>query len=168
MGKLIDDLLNLSRVSRIDLEKKTVDLTLMASSICDRFRKTDPSRKVEFTVGEGLSAPGDQLLLQQMIGNLLENSWKYTAKQPAARIEFGKEVIGGEDTFYVRDNGVGFDMEYKDNLFGAFQRLHGAEYEGNGIGLATVKRIIDRHSGSVWAESGVDRGATFYFRLGEV
>lgn len=168
MGKLIDDLLNLARVSRIDLEKKTVDLTLVASSICDCLRKTDPSRKVEFTVGEGISAPGDQLLLQQMIGNLLGNSWKYTARQPAARIEFGKEVMGGQETFYVRDNGVGFDMTYRDNLFGAFQRLHGAEYEGNGIGLATVKRIIDRHGGSVWAESEVDRGATFYFRLGEV
>lgn len=167
MGKLIDNLLDLSRVSRSALEKKVVNLSRLATSTCDWLHKTDPSRDVEFVILKGLRVQGDKLLLQQMIGNLLENSWKYSSKVPAARIEFGREVVAGRSVFYVRDNGVGFDMEYKDNLFGAFQRLHGMEYEGTGIGLATVKRIIERHGGSVWAESKINEGATFYFSLGD-
>ena len=119
----------------------------------------------EFVITDGLHAKGDKSLLMQLMVNLLGNAWKYTSKNPVARIEFGKVDDTGQNTFYVKDNGVGFDMQYSDKLYGAFQRLHGAEYEGNGIGLATVKRIVERHGGKVWADSKVGEGATFYFSL---
>lgn len=165
MGKLIDDLLELSRVGRAAVVKKSVNLSELAAHACDSLCESYPGRRVECVVSDGLSARGDRLLLAQMIGNLVGNAWKYSAGNPAARIEFGKLVDAGQDVFYIRDNGVGFDMAYSDKLFGAFQRLHGPEYEGTGIGLATVKRIIDRHCGKIWAESVIDRGATFYFTL---
>jgi len=165
MGKLIDDLLELSRVSRTNLVKQSVNLSELATIACSLLHETDPRREVALVIHKGLTARGDKSLLRQMMVNLLENAWKYSSANPAARIEFGKKVLAGQETFYLRDNGVGFDMAYSDKLFGEFQRLHGPEYEGTGIGLATVKRIIDRHRGKVWAESKPGKGATFYFVL---
>jgi len=165
MGKLIDALLEMSKISRAKLGKKTVNLSHVATSICDVLQDEEPDRKVEFRISRGLTALGDKPLLMQMMVNLLGNAWKYTSKNPSTRIEFGKDVVAGQEIFYVRDNGVGFDMAYSDKLFSAFQRLHGSEFEGTGIGLATVKSIIDRHSGKIWAESKLGEGATFYFTL---
>ena len=165
MGKLIDDLLELSRVSRTNVIKKTVNLSELATKTSIQLYESEPHRTVEFVITGDLKARGDETLLTQMIANLLGNAWKYTAMKQAARIEFGTEIIAKKKAFFVRDNGVGFDMAHKDMLFGAFQRLHGQEYEGNGIGLATVKRIVDRHGGEVWAEAKINEGATFYFSL---
>jgi PAS domain S-box-containing protein len=165
MGKLIDDLLELSRIGRSELQKTTVDLSELAQSILFRLQESEPRRGAEFVVTPGLTAHGDRILLQQALENLLGNAWKYTRPRELARIEVGMIEKAGEEVYFVRDNGVGFDMEYRDQLFGAFQRLHGAEFEGTGIGLATVKRIVKRHGGRVWAEGAVDQGATIYFTL---
>ena len=165
MGKLIDDLLEMSRISRIKLTKADVDLSDLAGKICAALHDGDQHRTVTFVISGGLRAKGDKSLLMQMMVNLLGNAWKYSANNPAACIEFGKVVDASQDIFYVKDNGVGFDMAFSDKLFGAFQRLHGAEFEGTGIGLATVKRIVERHAGRIWAESKPDKGATFYFTL---
>ena len=165
MGNLIDDILELARVSRTHLTKKSINLSELAAIVCNSLKEAEPHRKVKFKISDGLAAQGDKPLMMQLMVNLLGNAWKYTSKNPAARIEFGKVVDSDRDIFYVRDNGVGFDMQYSDKLFGEFQRLHGSEFEGNGIGLATVKRIIDRHGGKVWAESKINEGATFYFTL---
>ncbi|MBJ6749905.1 ATP-binding protein [Geomonas anaerohicana] len=165
MGKLIDDLLELSRVGRTTLAKESVNLSDLAQSACAALHEAEPCRHVDFVVGKGHQVHGDRSLLMQMMVNLLENAWKYSAVNPTARIEFGKVSTSGQEAFYVKDNGVGFDMAFSDKLFGPFQRLHGTEFEGTGIGLATVKRIIERHGGSIWAESKPDEGATFYFTL---
>ena len=165
MGKLIDDLLELSQIGRTNLAKETVNLSDLAMQVCEGLSESEPDRTVEFVINDGLLAEGDKSLLQQIMGNLLGNAWKYTSKKPAARIEFGRVSDANRDIFYVKDNGIGFDMAYGDKLFGAFQRLHGSEYKGNGIGLATVKRIVERHGGEVWADSKVNEGATFYFSL---
>jgi len=165
MGDLIDDLLQLSRVGRVEMRRDTVHLSRIAAEIAQMLRETDAARTVDFSIGEGLAVAGDPNLLRMALQNLLVNAWKYTGNVPAARIEFGSQGIDGRQVFYVKDNGVGFDMEYVDKLFGAFQRLHGNEYEGTGIGLATVKRIIQRHDGEIWAESKVNEGATFYFTI---
>jgi len=165
MNKLIDGLLGLSKVSRTSLAKENVSLSELASHACSALHEAEPQRCVEFVIKEGLFVRGDKSLLRQMMVNLLGNAWKYTAIMPTARIEFSKVVISDQEVFYIRDNGVGFDMAYSDKLFGEFQRLHGPEYEGTGIGLATVKRIVDRHGGRVWAESKPGKGATFYFTL---
>ena len=165
MGNLIDDILELARVSRTHLTKKYINLSELATLVCNSLKEAEPHRTVELVISDGLGTQGDKPLMMQLMVNLLGNAWKYTSKNPAARIEFGKVVDADQEIFYVRDNGVGFDMRYSDKLFGEFQRLHGSEFEGNGIGLATVKRIIDRHGGKVWAESKVNEGATFYFTL---
>jgi signal transduction histidine kinase/DNA-binding NarL/FixJ family response regulator len=165
MGQLIDGLLELSMISRTDLVKQTVDLSELATQVCDWLYESAPQRTVELVIADGLRGRGDSSLLRQLWGNLLGNAWKYTAKIQSARIEFGMEVVSGQQIFFVRDNGVGFDMAYGDKLFGEFQRLHGEEYQGNGIGLATVKRIVERHGGKVWAYSKINEGATFYFTL---
>ncbi|GFO69241.1 hypothetical protein GMLC_28200 [Geomonas limicola] len=165
MGHLIDDLLELSRVSRSKLVKQTVNLSALAADITASLRESDPARRVEVEITPGIKALGDKILLGQVLENLLGNAWKYTARREGARLSFGTTLTGSGRTFYVRDNGAGFDMAYRDKLFGAFQRLHGEEYEGTGIGLATVKRIIDRHGGEVWAEAAPEAGATFYFTL---
>ncbi len=167
MGLLIDDLLKLSRATRAELRRESVDLNPLAQGIMHELQRTKPERVVEFSIEAGLNADGDARLLRIVLENLLGNAWKFTGKTPRPLIELGS--CPGEDgtcVFYVRDNGVGFDMVYADKLFGAFQRLHApAEFPGTGIGLATVQRIVHRHGGRVWAEGQVNRGATFYFTL---
>ena len=167
MGELIDDLLNLSRVTRGEMRNESVDLSQVAKTIAGDLQQEEPERRVEFVVEEGLVADGDARLLRLALDNLMGNAWKFTAKNSQARIEFGATKHDGKTAYYVRDDGAGFDMAYADKLFGAFQRLHqAAEFEGTGIGLATVHRIMHRHGGSVWAEGAVEQGATFYFTLG--
>ena len=166
MGTLIDDLLKLARVTRVEIRTEDVDLSGMAGEIAAELQRATPERLVEFAIAPGLRARGDARLLRVALDNLLRNSWKYTAKQAQPRIEFASIAANGERAFMVRDNGAGFDMQYADKLFGVFQRLHSpAEFEGTGVGLATVRRIITRHGGRIWAEGVVDRGATFYFTL---
>ena len=166
MGQLIDDLLNLSRVTRSEMHRESVDLSAIAQIIATELQEAEPERQVEFQIVMGLVANGDSRLLRIVLENLLGNAWKFTAKHSRAWIEFGRYSHDGVHTYFVRDDGAGFDMAYTDKLFGAFQRLHGAkEFQGTGIGLATVQRIIHRHSGRVWAEAAVEQGATFYFTL---
>lgn len=166
MGQLIDDLLTLSRVTRSDMHFTPVNLSVLASRICTNLQRQS-ERQVEFVIQNNLLAQGDGNLLQVVLENLLSNAWKFTSKRLQARIEFG--AIPQEDgtrAYFVRDDGVGFDMAYSDKLFGPFQRLHGMhEFPGNGIGLATVQRIVHRHGGRVWAEGNIEQGATFYFTL---
>jgi signal transduction histidine kinase len=171
MATLIDDLLDLSRVGRRPLRKEPVDLSRLAAGIIEELKESQPGREVEFVTGEKIMAWGDVSLLKVALENLLGNAWKFTARQEEARIEFGADRDPGPGflapVYYVRDNGAGFDQAYADKLFGAFQRLHGQdEFEGTGIGLATVARIVHRHGGRVWAEGSVGEGATFYFTLG--
>jgi signal transduction histidine kinase len=166
MATLIDDLLKLARVTRAEMRTEVVDLSKIAGDIVAELRRSTPERQVDFAIAQGLEARGDPRLLRVVLDNLLRNSWKYTAKQPRPRVEFAAAQENGERVFLVRDNGAGFDMQYADKLFGVFQRLHSdADFEGTGVGLATVRRIINRHGGRIWAESAVDRGATFYFTL---
>lgn len=166
MGQIIDDLLRLSRVSRAPLATATVDLSALAHDILAHLRESQPGRQVTVQVQDGLQAEGDPGLLRVVLENLLGNAWKYTGKREAARIEFSRTRQDSEDVFCVRDNGVGFDMQYADKLFGAFQRLHHpSEFEGTGIGLATVQRIVHRHGGRTWAESVPGQGAVVYFTL---
>ena len=167
MGKLIDALLELSRVTRADLKRRPVDLTALASEICLELQRGDPVRSVQTVIVRDIKADGDERLLRIVLVNLLSNAWKYSRKRADARIEFGKTKVDGVDAYFVRDNGAGFDMAYADKLFGAFQRLHSdADFEGIGIGLATVQRIIRRHNGQIRAEGILNQGATFYFTLG--
>ena len=166
MAELIDDLINLSRVTRAEMRLERVNLTEMALSIARELKETQPDRKVEFRIADGIAASCDARLLKVALDNLLGNAWKYTGKHATARIEFGVTGDNGVLAYFVRDDGAGFDMAYSDKLFGAFQRLHAAsEYAGTGIGLATVQRIVRRHGGRIWAEGKVDEGATFYFTL---
>lgn len=166
MAQLIDDLLNLSRVTRTEMRPEAFDLSTMAKSIAEDLRKTEPGRPVEFLIQEDLTANGDLRLLRVVMENLLGNAWKYTSRHEHARIEFGRQSTGDRDAFFVRDDGAGFDPRHAARLFGAFQRLHGmTEFPGVGVGLATVQRIIHRHGGEIWAESEVEKGATFYFTL---
>ncbi|MEH2084747.1 MAG: CHASE3 domain-containing protein [Nostoc sp.] len=166
MAQLIDDLLNLSRLTRSEMRYEKVDLSALVEAIATELHKTQSERQVEFIITPGLVANGDAHLLRIVLENLLGNAWKFTGKHQKARIEFG--LLQQDDTYmyFVRDDGTGFDMAYIDKLFGAFQRLHAmTEFEGTGIGLATVQRIVHRHGGRVWAESVVEQGATFYFTL---
>jgi two-component system, sensor histidine kinase and response regulator len=167
MSQLIDDVLYLSRVTRANLREQEVDLSAVANLILSRLQESDPERTVEIKVRPGVVVTGDGQLLRIALENLLENAWKFTSKSPGPRIEFGVTQASGEPTYFVRDNGAGFDMTYADRLFGPFQRLHPQnEFSGSGIGLATVQRIIHRHGGRVWAEGLVGQGATFQFTLG--
>jgi signal transduction histidine kinase len=166
MGTLIDDLLKLARVTRAEIRTERVDLSAMAQDIVSELQRAAPDRHVDWVIAPALEARGDSRLLRVALENLLRNSWKYSAKQPHAQVEFTSVTGNGDRVFLVRDNGAGFDMQYADKLFGVFQRLHSAaEFEGTGVGLATVRRIIGRHGGRIWAEGAVDRGATFYFTL---
>jgi hypothetical protein len=166
MGQMIDDLLNLSRATRVDLAREPVDLGGMAREIVADLATADPGRKVTTIIPDQLTAAGDPRLLRLVLQNLLANAWKFSAKRPLATIEVGQLDRDGEHLFFVRDDGAGFDMRFVDKLFSAFQRLHAAaDFEGNGIGLAIVQRIVRRHGGRVFAESEPDKGATFYFTL---
>ncbi len=166
MGKLIDGLLELSRVSRSDMKWEHVDLSMIAASIAERLKETEPERSVEFLIPRGLVTFGDPRLLEVMMSNLLGNAWKFTSRNASAKIEFEREISDGDAVWYVRDDGVGFDMNYAGRLFAPFQRMHVAsEFPGTGIGLATVQRIVHRHGGRVWAEAEVGKGATFFFTL---
>ena len=166
MAQLIEDLLNLARVSRGTLERRTVDLGQVAQQVAAELQQREPSRAVEVSIWEGIGAEADPHLVRVVLENLIGNAWKFTAKAAKPRIEIGALKDRGRTTFFVRDNGAGFDMAYADKLFGAFQRLHSAtEYAGTGIGLATVQRIVHRHGGRIWAEAEVGKGAVFFFTL---
>ncbi len=167
MSQLIDDVLHLSRVSRSELRQQEVDLSGLAEFCLGRLREASPERGVTTRVRPGVTAIGDGRLLRIVLENLLSNAWKFTAKRDDPVIEFGTAQVAGETVYFVRDNGVGFDMAYAGKLFGPFQRLHLAtDFPGSGIGLATVQRIIHRHGGRVWTEARPDHGATFSFTLG--
>jgi PAS domain S-box-containing protein len=165
MGALIDALLELSRVARTEISLESVNLSELAVQVFQMYRETDPNRVACFTAREGIAVWGDGTLLRQLLENLLGNAWKYTALQESACIEFGVTGIAGEEAFFVRDNGAGFDMEHQQLLFKPFERLHGPEFPGAGIGLATAERIVKRHGGRIWAEGRVGEGATIYFTL---
>jgi light-regulated signal transduction histidine kinase (bacteriophytochrome) len=166
MGRLIEDLLTLSRVTRSEMRQQRVDLSRLARTVLDALQAEQPDRRVETVVADGILADGDEGLLRVVLENLLGNAWKFTGKRADGRIEFAMTQQSGEPVYVVRDNGAGFDMTYAGKLFGTFQRLHStAEFEGTGIGLATVHRIVTRHGGRVWAHGEVERGASFYFTL---
>ena len=166
MGQLIDDLLALSRVTRVELNRVSVDLSALAETVAAELRQLEPRRQVDFVSQPGLSGNCDPRLTRILLENLLGNAWKFTAKKSAASVEFGATNVGGELVFVVRDDGAGFDPAFKGKLFGAFQRLHlDRDFPGTGIGLATVQRIVRRHGGEIWAEAKVDQGAAFYFTL---
>lgn len=168
MSGLIDDMLHMARVTRSSLERKDVDVTAVAKEVCAELTRHHPDRHVQCHIEEGLRTFADSHLLIIVFENLLGNAWKFTARKDVARIDVGEQNTGQDPVFYVRDNGAGFDMAYAAKLFGAFQRLHDdSEFEGTGIGLATVQRIINRHGGHIWAEAEEGRGAVFYFTLGE-
>jgi light-regulated signal transduction histidine kinase (bacteriophytochrome) len=165
MGALIDDLLQLSRATRAEMRREPLDLSRLAGRIGCELAESDRQRRVELRIADGLTGEGDQQLLALVLRNLMENAWKFTARRDRAVIEVGL-TDGDDPSYFVRDNGAGFDMEYANKLFQPFQRLHSIrDFPGTGIGLALVQRIVHRHGGRVWAESAVDRGATFYFTL---
>ncbi len=166
MGELIDDLLKLSRLTRTEMRWEKVDVSGLAREIETELRDSHPGRRVEFVIANDLHVVGDERLLRAALANLLENAWKFTGNTPQARIEFGLAEHDSDPVFFVSDNGAGFDMEYADQLFGPFQRLHSMkEFPGTGIGLAIVQRVLHRHGGDVWAEGAVGQGATFYFKF---
>jgi light-regulated signal transduction histidine kinase (bacteriophytochrome) len=168
MRRLIEDLLALSRVARAEVARASVDLTALAHEVVAKLKLAHPDRDVDVIVQEALVADADAGLLRVVLANLLGNAWKFTSKRRRALIELGVLKEAGKPVYFIRDDGAGFDMSYAKKLFGPFQRLHSAaEFEGTGIGLATVKRVIRRHGGRVWAEGQPDRGATFYFTLDE-
>lgn len=167
MAHLIEDMLMLSRVTRADMVRANVELSMLAQSIAGELQRDHPQRQVELVITPGIRAEGDERLLKIALTNLLGNAWKFTGKKAQARIEFGAAAQDGRPVFFVRDNGAGFDMQHAEKLFGTFQRLHTNEdFPGTGVGLATVQRIIHRHGGQIWAEGRVGEGAVFYFTLG--
>jgi len=166
MGHLMDDLVKLSRLTRGELDRQTVDVSALARAVVDELQRKDPDRRVDVVVAPDLKASADPRLLRAALQHLLENAWKFTSKTPAVRIEFGARKEKGETVFFVRDNGAGFDTTYAAKLFGVFQRMHAPEeFPGTGVGLAVVQRIVRRHGGSVWAEGAPGQGATFFFTL---
>ncbi len=166
MEGMIDDLIEMLRVAQVPCLQRDVNLTAMAASIAVRLRKQSPLRQVEFVVMEGVHARGDAQLLWVALSNLLDNAWKFSSVRPCAIIEFGKVLQGEKSVCFVRDNGAGFDMDYVEKLFSPFQRLHKAsEFSGEGIGLALVRQVVERHGGTVWAEGKQNQGATVYFTL---
>lgn len=166
MAQIIDDLLKLARVTRAELTLEDVDLGILARDVAEKIRAQYPERRVHLKIASGLIARADVRLMRIVLENLLGNAWKFTGRMNEAHIEFGTIEQNGKPTFFVRDNGAGFDMNYVNKLFGAFQRLHDAkEFPGTGIGLATVQRVVQKHGGRIWAEAAVDSGATFYFTL---
>jgi signal transduction histidine kinase len=167
MSQLIDDILKLSRINRAEMHREIFDLSALAESILDELKFSQPERKVELAIDPGILIKGDKDLLSIGLRNLLENAWKFTGKCPVARIELGAILQSNQKVYFIRDNGVGFDIRRSDKLFQPFQRLHDTkEFPGTGIGLATVQRVIRRHGGHIWAESEIGKGTTFYFTLG--
>jgi signal transduction histidine kinase len=167
MGQIIDDLLQLSRINRVSFTPQQVNLSNLVKSCVDKLREIEPTREVEFDIEQDVQVRGDASLLDIALQNLISNSWKYTSKNKHSKIRFGATMVNGEPAYYIKDNGVGFDTRYVEKLFGPFQRLHRPdEFPGTGIGLATVKRIVTRHGGHVWANSKVNKGTTLYFTLG--
>jgi light-regulated signal transduction histidine kinase (bacteriophytochrome) len=167
MNHMIDALLALARLSSQPLARQRVDLSRLAQHVLDDLCKHTPQRRIEWRVMPELSTQGDPTLLRLVLENLLGNAWKYSARRDVAQIEFGCAPQGDRQVYFISDNGAGFDMRFADRLFGPFQRLHSAaEFQGTGVGLASVQRIVRRHGGEIWAEAEVDRGATFYFTLG--
>jgi signal transduction histidine kinase len=167
MAQLIDDLLQFSRLGRKSLDVTSVDLAALAQAVVQELQQANADRKVEATVGPLPLAMGDRALLRQVLTNLIGNAFKFTRQRPDARVEIGAREDGGERVYYVKDNGAGFDMRYASKLFGVFQRLHpAADFEGTGVGLALVQRIVRRHGGRVWGEGRENEGATFSFTLG--
>ncbi len=166
MSQLIDDMLKLSRLTRAELSRDDVDISAIAQEIAAELSRAQPDREVEFVIASSLRAYGDSRLLRIVIENLFNNAFKFTRPHPGARIEFGVMEDDGKSVYFVRDDGVGFNMAYADKLFGAFQRLHDTrDFPGTGIGLATVQRVIHRHGGKIWAEGEMEKGASFYFTL---
>ena len=166
MGALIDDLLKLARVTRAELNREEVDLSALAQDVAAELRNRDSQRQVDLEIAPGLRAQADPRLLRIALENLLSNAWKFTGGRDDAQIAFGRLEHEGTPAYFVRDNGVGFDMTYAGKLFGAFQRLHDArEFPGTGVGLATVQRVIHKHGGRIWAQAAPEKGATFYFTL---
>lgn len=164
MSVLIDDILDLSCLSRCDVQCTTVNMSLLANQIIRRLEESCPDRVVNREIQDNLIAAGDAQLIEVLLRNLIDNAWKYTRDKSPAQIEFGSTEINKQSVYYVRDNGVGFNMKYADKLFKPFHRLHSqSEFEGTGIGLATIHRIVQRHNGKVWAEAKENSGATFYF-----
>jgi light-regulated signal transduction histidine kinase (bacteriophytochrome) len=169
MSELISGILALSRVHRTALVSTRCDLSALARAISEQLQAQSPERTVRFTLQEGLVDRGDSQLLRSVLENLLGNAWKFTRERPVAEIEFGATQEQGARTYFVKDNGAGFDMDYQHKLFGVFQRLHSqAEFEGTGVGLATVQRIIRRHGGRIWGEGKPGQGACFFFTLNEL
>jgi light-regulated signal transduction histidine kinase (bacteriophytochrome) len=165
MGHLIDNLSRLTCVTWTPMRRERFSLSALADRILSRLKEKEPERKVRVRIEKGLLAAGDQHLLGIMLENLLANAWKFTSRREIAEIEFGKQEHNGKTVYFIRDNGMGFDMTYASKLFVPFQRLHHPEFKGTGIGLASVQRIVHRHGGSVWAKGSTDEGATFYFTL---
>jgi signal transduction histidine kinase len=165
MGGLIDALLQLSRITRAEIERETIDVTTLAESVARQVESQNAGQKIEFLIEKGLSADADAKLLRIALENLFGNAVKFSSKMTESKVEFGWDTA--EKAFYIRDNGAGFDVHYKDKLFNAFNRLHGdKDFKGSGIGLATVARVVRRHHGRIWADSVVNAGATFWFTLG--
>jgi light-regulated signal transduction histidine kinase (bacteriophytochrome) len=166
MGRMIDDILALSRSTRQELTRERVNLSAYVEAIIGDLRNRDPDRRVTVEIEPNITVWGDERLLRTVLDNLLGNAWKFTSKKEDARIEFGASSTDNGPVYFLRDNGAGFDMAYIDKLFGIFQRLHNVtDFEGNGVGLATVVRLVGRHGGRVWAEGEVNKGASFYFTL---
>jgi signal transduction histidine kinase len=166
MGLLIDDFLALASLNRAAMTRRRVDVSTLAAQVVEELRAADPKRRVPVAIAAGLLADADPSLLRAVLVNLLDNAWKFTSTHKTARIEVGAIDANGDRAYFVRDDGIGFDMAYVDKLFGPFQRLHPAgQFEGTGVGLATVPRIVLRHGGRVWAESEVEKGACFCFTL---
>jgi light-regulated signal transduction histidine kinase (bacteriophytochrome) len=166
MSALIDDLLQLSRMGRMEMKQLPIDLSALAESVWKELQAAEPERGVAFTLQRGLLVAGDRRLLRVALRHLLANAWKFTGACPDARVELGRYEREGEPVFFVRDNGAGFNQAYADRLFSPFQRLHAAsEFPGSGMGLATVQRVIHRHGGRVWAEGTIGGGATISFTI---
>lgn len=166
MSELIDDMLNLSKVSRMEMSLQEINLSAITETVINELRQAEPTNNIEVTITENLEAHGDARLIYIALSNLISNAWKYSSKTPSARIEIGEMEKCGQKIYYLRDNGAGFDMKFAAKLFVPFMRLHSdREFPGTGIGLAIVKRVIEKHAGKIWAESEPGRGATFYFTL---
>jgi light-regulated signal transduction histidine kinase (bacteriophytochrome) len=166
MAQLIDDMLTLSRLTRGEIKKEPVDLSALARGIAADLHTHEPERNVDFIIQDGIVVQADKRLIQAVLQNLIGNAWKFSSHHNKALIEFGVIEKPEGPVYFVKDDGAGFDMAYADKLFGAFQRLHDTnEFPGSGIGLATVQRVINRHGGKIWAESAIEKGATFYFTL---